>query len=91
VNFLDQLFIPLKQLRKREGLTQIQLAEASGISQQAISKVEVGKSQPNYHSAVAMAKVLDCTPEEIMGYTTIKPKKVANKTLDALKAKLKGK
>jgi transcriptional regulator with XRE-family HTH domain len=84
VKKLSETFIPLKHFRTKAGFTQVELSKASGVSQQAISKVEMGKSKPNYYSAVKMAEVLKCTPEELMG---IKKKS----KLDALKAKLASK
>ena len=39
--------VTLKRIRKKKGLTQADLAERTGLKQQAISKIESGKTSPS--------------------------------------------
>lgn len=49
----------IKEARKRKGLTQIQLSEKSGVSQQLISAIESGKvKNPTFQTVEKLAKVL---------------------------------
>lgn len=48
----------LRELRQSAGLTQVALAEASGVPQPRISKYERGTRQPSLDTLRALAKVL---------------------------------
>lgn len=49
----------VKEMRKKKGLTQIELSELSGVSQQLISAIESGKVEnPTYKTVEALKKVL---------------------------------
>ncbi len=50
----------LRELRKKAGLTQRELAEAVGITEQAIGHYEVGRRNLNVSLAKKIAKVLNC-------------------------------
>jgi transcriptional regulator with XRE-family HTH domain len=52
----------LKELREAAGLTQMQLADAAGLSQRAVSHWEQGLREPAWSNVVAMAEALgvDC-------------------------------
>jgi transcriptional regulator with XRE-family HTH domain len=55
----------LRQLRKERGLTQEQLADLSGIEQETISAIEVGKTrQPRASTMNALAVALDLSPSD---------------------------
>jgi predicted transcriptional regulator len=49
----------IKEIRKKSGLTQIQLAHKSGVSQSLIAKIEAGKLDPTYTNAKKIFKALD--------------------------------
>ncbi len=53
MQFRDKLF----QLRKRDGMTQAELAEAINVSRQAISKWEMGTAVPDVSNMLALSKV----------------------------------
>jgi transcriptional regulator with XRE-family HTH domain len=55
---------PTAQRRKGLGLTQTQLAEAAGVTQQTISEIESGRI-PRLATAYAVATALGATPEEL--------------------------
>lgn len=50
----------IRELRISKKITQRQLAEKTGISQQHISKIENGEITPTYATLEKIAKALDC-------------------------------
>ena len=56
----------IKALRKKQGLSQKELAGLLGISDRAISKWELGNSQPSSHHLVAMAEILGVDINEFL-------------------------
>lgn len=59
----------LKRKRKQARLTQLQLAEISGVSQQAISFIENGRNTPSEGTMRLLATALNCTVSELLGET----------------------
>jgi transcriptional regulator with XRE-family HTH domain len=55
----------LKKLRKLNGLTQIQLAELSGVAHGSIQKYERGVQIPRWENLEKLAKALKCEVHEI--------------------------
>jgi DNA-binding XRE family transcriptional regulator len=52
----------LLELRKKCGLSQLQLAKAAGVSQQEICFIEIGKRcNPGIITMLKIAKVLQCS------------------------------
>jgi len=51
----------LRELRNKRGLTQVTLAEASGIKQSHISSMERGMMLPNLLTLMRLASGLGCT------------------------------
>ena len=49
----------LLRLRKRAGLTQVQLSAASGVSQPHISEIETGNHRPGVDVAKMLARALN--------------------------------
>ena len=68
----------LPKLRKANNLSQEQLAEALGVSRQAVSKWESGSSYPDMEKMIAMCKVLNSTLEDLLDDGVIKSS-VSNK------------
>ena len=56
----------LKEHRSRCGMTQEFVAEAPGVSRQAVSKWESGKSEPSTSNLLALAKLYGVSPEELL-------------------------
>jgi transcriptional regulator with XRE-family HTH domain len=54
------------RLRQAAGLTQEQLAERSGFSQQYISKLEQGRRNPTIVTLYELATGLDATPADLV-------------------------
>ena len=57
----------LKELRKRKGLTQTQLADALGVHLQTVSKWERGVTEPDISLIGETAAALGATVEELAG------------------------
>lgn len=57
----------IKELRKEEGLTQTQLATATGLSQSAITAWEVGTNSPTAMAIVILAKYFGVTTDYLLG------------------------
>lgn len=55
----------MKATRSRLGLSQQQLADAAGVSRQAISGIEAGLNAPSAAVALRLAKALGCSVEEL--------------------------
>jgi len=56
----------LKTVRKRENVTQVELAEKLGIHQQTISRYEAGKKIPQVDTAARIADALGVTLDELV-------------------------
>lgn len=52
--------IKLKELRKRARLTLIELAERTGVSKSALSKIETGESVPRLDTIVLLVIFFKC-------------------------------
>lgn len=57
----------LKELRTAKKLSQMQLAKAINISQSAIAKWELGKTEPTASAIIALAEFFDETADYILG------------------------
>ena len=56
----------LKDRRVARNMTQEFVAEALGVSRQAVSKWESGRSDPSTTNLMALAKLYNLTPEELL-------------------------
>jgi molybdate-binding protein/DNA-binding XRE family transcriptional regulator len=57
----------VRQLRQQRGWSQAELAQQAGISRTAVSAIEGDRLVPSVAAALALAKVLGCTVEELFG------------------------
>jgi len=57
----------ISRLRKAHGMTQMQLADALGISYQAVSNWERGQSMPDISKLPELAELFDTTIDELLG------------------------
>jgi transcriptional regulator with XRE-family HTH domain len=70
----DQAFAKrLAAIRRLRGMTQIDLAEAAGTTQRAVSYYENAFGFPPAPQLVALAKALHVTTDELLGVKSIKP------------------
>ena len=58
--------IRIKEIRERVGMTQVELSEKSGISQEHISRIENGKFSPNVKTADKLAEAMGVTLMDIL-------------------------
>lgn len=56
----------LKELRTEKNMTQEFVAESLGVSRQAVSKWENGTSEPSTSNLIAIAKLYETPPEELL-------------------------
>jgi transcriptional regulator with XRE-family HTH domain len=59
----------IKELRAQKNMSQMDLALATGISQSAIAKWELGKTEPTATAIITLAKFFDETTDYLLGVT----------------------
>ncbi len=64
MNFNQQL----AAYRKTKGISQENLADMLGVSRQAVSKWETGESQPEMGNLLAICRILQVSPNDLIGY-----------------------
>ena len=69
--------VRLRLARQARGFSQQQLAGMAGVSRQAVSAVESGLSDPSLRVALALARALGMTVEEVFGPASPAPQVVA--------------
>ncbi len=57
----------IKETRNRHGLTQAELAEACGLTDETVSRVERGAVEPSLSTVAAIAEAFDMTIDELVG------------------------
>lgn len=57
----------IKELRKEQNLTQVQLAKRSGFTQGAITDWEKGKKLPSADAIIAICKAFDVSADYLLG------------------------
>ena len=62
MNFSEKL----KEIRKKEGISQEQLAEKIGVTRQAITKWETGKGLPDVENMAILAEIFKTTIDELL-------------------------
>jgi len=56
----------LRKLRKRNGLTQVRLAEMANVSRSVIARYETGRTELSTKNLSKIAGALNCSMEEIL-------------------------
>ncbi|RZI47846.1 XRE family transcriptional regulator [Lactococcus kimchii] len=64
----------LRELRKKKGLTQSELAKKLNVTYRAIQKYESGEGKPRNTNLVALAKIFDVSVSYLLGETNVNPK-----------------
>lgn len=57
----------VKALRSERGWSQAELAQRAGVSRTAVSAIEIGRLVPSVAAALALARVLGCSVEQLFG------------------------
>jgi len=57
----------LKEMRTRRLLTQVQLAEKSGVNQVTIARIERNQVDPRFSTMRRLARALDIDPTKLLG------------------------
>jgi transcriptional regulator with XRE-family HTH domain len=57
----------LKRLRESRFLSQADLAALSGVARMTISRIELGKHEPQFSTIRTLADALDVTPDKLVG------------------------
>ena len=57
----------IKELRTQKNMSQMDLALATGISQSAIAKWELGKTEPTATAIITLAKFFDESTDYLLG------------------------
>jgi transcriptional regulator with XRE-family HTH domain len=73
--FFQQLGARIAALRKDQGLTQVQLSEILGLTQQMIASYEVGRRRVPVSLLPQIAETLAVSPEELIGKKDVQPAK----------------
>lgn len=80
-NFQEKFGIRVKQLRKKQNMTQEKLAEALGIGVRSIGKIETGKSFPSAKNIEKLIITLQTSPIELFNFEYIQPKSDIKKAI----------
>lgn len=72
----------IKELRKRRGLTQDQLAERVDLATRYISLIEVGRSAPSLDTIVNVARALEVELKVLFDFMHLDPDAVAPKGIE---------
>lgn len=68
----------LKELRKKNGkITQAELADTLGISQQAVGLWETGKTMPDYPAMIQLADLFHVSIDYLLGHEVAQPESSA--------------
>ena len=59
----------IKELRKEHNLSQMQLAKALNMSQSAVAKWELGKTEPTATAIILLAKLFEESADYLLGLT----------------------
>lgn len=56
----------IKNIREQAGLTQVEVAKALNVGQSAVAAWETGRTLPRADKLIDIAKLLNCTIEELL-------------------------
>ena len=79
-----RLGIKIKELRKKKGLTQIELSEKTGLTERTIQRIENHEVEPSKHSLKKIGEVLDCNLNEQKLNDMAKNQRILNLILFAI-------
>ena len=59
----------LRKYRKRKNYTQVKLAKKLNYGSTAIANYESGRNEPSFDDLISIARILDVTPNDLIGFT----------------------
>ncbi|RCX16292.1 transcriptional regulator with XRE-family HTH domain [Anaerobacterium chartisolvens] len=59
----------LRNLREKQGQTQVQVGKAVGKSREAVTKYEMGQREPDLHAITSIARYFNVSADYILGIT----------------------
>ena len=62
---MSPIQVRLRDIREKRGLTQVQLAERTGLDQATISRIERGRGGIDYDVLDRLCAALECEPAEL--------------------------
>lgn len=68
LNFMEHIGEKIRKIRYLKGLSQEYLATKCGISQNSLSKIELGETKLSIERLTQIANILELTPEEILTF-----------------------
>ena len=71
--FFVELGSRIAELRKSQGITQIQMAEALGVSQQTVNSYEVARRRVPVSALPILGRLFNISVDELLGEQTAKP------------------
>ena len=78
----------LKELRKKQGLTQLELAESLFVSRQAISGWEAGTSRPSTENLQSLSRLFNIPLETLLDDYNLFLRKGQGEQIKAIRTKL---
>lgn len=72
----------IKMLRKENHIKQTELAKMLNVTQASISLWESNKTNPSEKERLELCKILNCTPDYLMGYSDINLNNTANNNIN---------
>ena len=66
-----RLILRLRQIRKGIDMTQAELGRRVGLKRVSINAIELGRSKPSIDVALALARELNTSVEEVMSYVEV--------------------
>ena len=73
-DFQEKFGARVKELRKRQGLTQEQLCEKIGIGVRSLVKIETARSFPSVETLEKLINTLEITPVELFNFEHLQKK-----------------
>ena len=58
----------LRKYRKQKNYTQVELAEKLNYGYTAIANYESGRNEPSFDDLISIARILDVTPNDLIGF-----------------------
>lgn len=81
---MNEFAVMLRYLRKKNDLTQFELADKTGISRSRINNYENGIREPDQETLVLFSEFFKVTTDTLLGLTNEGPKKVPDEVCELL-------